>query len=103
MTMDTECPYCGADVKINHDDGYGYEEGKTHSQTCRACDKTFAYITSISFYYDAYKADCMNGGNHNYKEVKQYGWPGPRTILRCTDCDNEEPLTASPTESRGTK
>lgn len=24
---DTECPYCGEDVEINHDDGYGYGYG----------------------------------------------------------------------------
>ena len=23
---DCECPYCGEDQEINHDDGYGYEE-----------------------------------------------------------------------------
>lgn len=88
---DTNCPYCDAEVEINHDDGYGYDEGKTHQQTCQNCDKTFAYTTEISFYYDTTKADCMNGGAHDYKEVKQYGWPEPRTLLRCTDCEHETP------------
>ena len=26
---DVECPYCGAEIEINHDDGYGYEEDET--------------------------------------------------------------------------
>jgi len=29
---DVECPYCGADVEINHDDGYGYTEDCLHEQ-----------------------------------------------------------------------
>lgn len=86
---DTTCPYCDAEVEINHDDGYGYDECKTHQQDCRKCGKTFAYTTEISFHYETAKADCMNGGTHNYKEVKQYGWPEPRTLMRCTDCDHE--------------
>lgn len=86
---DTECPYCGAEIEINHDDGYGYEEGEIHQQTCRGCGKTFGYTTGISFHYDTHKADCMNGGEHNYKEVTQYGWPEPRVLLRCVDCDHE--------------
>ena len=93
---DAECPYCGADVEINHDDGYGYSEDQTHQQTCRECDKTFAYTTAISFHYETAQADCMNGGEHNYKEVKQYGWPEPRTLLRCLDCDHEtQPLPSN--------
>lgn len=86
---DTECPYCGAEIEINHDDGYGYEECEIHQQTCRGCGKTFGYTTEISFRYDTHKADCMNGGEHNYKEVTQYGWPEPRVLLRCVDCDHE--------------
>ena len=26
MYSDVECPYCGAEQEINHDDGYGYDE-----------------------------------------------------------------------------
>ena len=86
---DAECPYCGADVEINHDDGYGYEESEIHKQKCGACDKKFAYTTEISFHYETAQADCMNGGEHRYKEVKQYGFPEPRLLLRCIDCDHE--------------
>ena len=81
--------------------GYGYDEGPTHQQTCWKCDKTFAYTTAISFHYETAKADCMNGGAHNYKEVKQYGWPEPRTLLRCIDCDHQTQPMPSNAEITG--
>ena len=27
---DEKCPYCGHEIEICHDDGYGYEEGVKH-------------------------------------------------------------------------
>ena len=45
---DTNCPYCDAEVEINHDDGYGYDEGETHQQTCRKCDTAITYMTGYS-------------------------------------------------------
>jgi len=29
-TNDVECPYCGAEQEINHDDGQGYDEDVLH-------------------------------------------------------------------------
>lgn len=29
--FDVECPYCGKGLDIDHEDGYGYEEGVTHT------------------------------------------------------------------------
>jgi len=85
MGEDIECPYCGAGQDINHDDGYGYEEDCKHQQQCGVCDKNFTYTTSISFYYEAEKADCLNGSPHNYKPNKDpYGeWPDKK---KCKDC-----------------
>lgn len=89
MINDVECPYCGAGQEINHDDGYGYEEGEIFNQECGSCGKTFAYTTSISFYYKASKADCLNGGEHDFKPVVHFPryWPD---WARCSDCGYEE-------------
>ncbi len=35
---------------------FGYDEGETHAQECRDCEKTFIFTTSISYYYDAAQA-----------------------------------------------
>lgn len=61
-----KCPYCEKENKINHDDGYGYEEDVVHQQQCGHCDKYFTYTTSISYYYDVSKADCLNGSEHKW-------------------------------------
>lgn len=59
--MDIICPYCDAEQEINHDDGFGYEEGIKHEMQCSKCKKNFVFETSISFNYDAEKADHLNG------------------------------------------
>ncbi len=64
---DIKCPYCNADNDVNHDDGYGYEENTLHQQECGNCGKIYTYTTSISFYYESHKADCLNDGKHNYQ------------------------------------
>lgn len=90
---DVECPYCGADVEINHDDGAGYTEDETHEQRCDSCDKTFAFTTSICFYYSAKKADCLNGGEHDYHKTATY--PERYARLRCSMCADEKPIAES--------
>lgn len=83
------CPYCGKEVEINHDDGYGYDESRTFQQECEHCEKTFAYTTCISIDHELSKADCLNGEPHKMNPVKhslQY-WPN---WVRCSDCGKEE-------------
>ena len=90
MTYDVECPYCGAEEEINHDDGYGYKEDEKHEQTCGECQKVFTYTTSICFYYEAEKADCLNGEPHVMKPVISSArdiWPDWK---RCETCEYEE-------------
>lgn len=88
---DAECPYCGAEIDINHDDGYGYQEGVTHQQQCGKCDKTFVYETSKSFYYDTAKADCLNGSDHDYKPMRTF--PVEFTRMECQTCGDRRDLT----------
>lgn len=95
---DTDCPYCGANVFINHDDGYGYEEDEIHHQECGKCKKTFSFTTSISFHYSTYKAACLNGGEHRYEETKTY--PVEFSRMVCTDCGHKMP---KPTDAAPTK
>lgn len=67
MSKDVECPYCGYEQDINHDDEYGYSEDETYNQQCGNCDNHFVFTTSIHFYYNVEKADCLNGSEHKYK------------------------------------
>lgn len=87
MANDVKCPYCGEDQEICHDDGYGYEEGMKYSQQCGKCNKYFIYITSISFNYDAKKADCLNDAEHDFQPTA-YKHSG-HTRLVCTVCEEQ--------------
>lgn len=84
MSKDVECPYCGHPQDINHDDGYGYQEGENHQQVCGKCDKKFVFTTQISYDYDVYQADCLNGAEHNYQP--QTVIPKCHTKMECKDC-----------------
>ncbi len=91
MSDDVKCPYCGKYQEINHDDGYGYKEDELHQQQCGNCDKYFVFTTSISFYYEAEKADCLNDdGEHDFHPTSTY--PKCCTRLRCSMCDEEKEL-----------
>lgn len=93
---DIECPYCEEGLDINHDDGYGYGEDETYEQECSNCGKTFTFTTSISFNYDVQKADCLNGGEHDYQLTHTH--PKKYSKMRCQMCDDEREPTSEEIE-----
>lgn len=90
MANDCKCPYCGVEQEINHDGGYGYEEDVKYQQECSHCEKTFVFTTSIHVSHDVYKADCLNGAEHEFEETKTY--PKMCAKMRCNVCGDEKPL-----------
>lgn len=101
--MDLQCPYCNADLEVCHDDGFGYAEGVKHQMECYECNKNFVFETTISFYYDPEKADCLNGSPHEWKLTKTT--PVEFSQMYCTMCDEHRELTDEErkTHSIGTK
>lgn len=95
---DINCPYCGAENEINHDDGYGYDENRRHQQECGECFKEFTYTTSVIFYYEAYKADCLNGEDHQLELSHTY----PKCLSKwvCKTCEYERELTSKEREEQ---
>lgn len=89
---DMECPYCGADQEVCHDDGHGYAEGVKHEHTCSECEKTFTFQTTIVLYYEAAKADCLNGSEHEL--VFRRSWPQQYSRMGCKHCEYERTATA---------
>jgi hypothetical protein len=89
---DINCPYCDAELYVCHDDGYGYEENVNHQMECHKCEKSFVFQTSISFYYEAERADCLNDGNHNWK--KNHTQPSYFTKMECSMCGETREPTA---------
>jgi hypothetical protein len=85
-----KCPYCEKEIEINHDDGFGYEEGVTHQQECPHCEKTFVFETYISFDYELKKAECLNGGEQCY--ILTTTIPREFSKMECKMCgDKREP------------
>jgi hypothetical protein len=99
MNDDIECPYCGELQDIDHDDGYGYEEDETYHQECNKCGKTFVYTTGILYVYHPEKADCLNGGQHDYQLTHTY--PKECSKMRCLMCDDERQCTKEEREKHG--
>lgn len=96
------CPYCEEDVEINHDDGAHYDEGRLEEEYCSNCDKYFMVSASCSWSFEGYKADCLNGGEHNLEKIHGAGIPGDyyETHMRCSDCD--EIIKVTPSTPKGT-
>ena len=89
--MTVECPYCEKENRVNHDDGYGYQEDEIYNQECEFCEKTFAYDTSIMYWHNSHKADCLNGSPHKYQPTKTH--PPRYTKMECIDCGDVRPCT----------
>jgi len=88
---DVNCPYCNAEQEIDHNDGYGYEEGVRHEQQCGECNKHFTFTTSISYYYESEKADCLNGAEHDFKPTQTH--PKEYTKMECSMCEESRKPT----------
>jgi len=89
---DIECPYCGFEQNINHDDGQGYTEDEKHNQECENCGKTFIYETTICFYYDVFKAPCLNDESDHQYELQQV-YPREFAHMECKICGDIRSLT----------
>lgn len=89
---DINCPYCGTEQEICHDDGYGYEENTKHNQECGNCGKRFVFTTEISFYYEAEEAACLNDdGEHVWTPTKTH--PIEYTEMQCAICEERRTPT----------
>lgn len=98
---DMQCPYCGADQEVCHDDGHGYAEDVRHEHTCSECEKTFVFTTMIVLYYTPHKADCLNGSPHELKMSSS--WPRRYSKMHCIHCDYERQPTDDEFAAHGIK
>lgn len=47
MGDQVECPYCGHEFDLNHDDGAHYDQNKMEEEQCPECDKLFLVMGVI--------------------------------------------------------
>ena len=94
---DLECPYCGAELDLCHDDFFGYDEDSAHEMQCYECDKNFVFNMHISYDYVPEKADCLNGSTHRFISEWRKLWLNQHDeevqYRRCKDCGGEEQQT----------
>lgn len=79
----TDCPYCGKEIEIDNSENEDCESDVIHQQECD-CGKTFTYTTYIHFCHTSERADCLNGGVHNFK--KTHTFPPECARIECTIC-----------------
>jgi len=94
---DFACPYCGAKHEY---DGDPMGQDKTTEYQCSECDKLFLITCSYSVDYAANKADCLNNGNHVWKDAIRTPYIINRKIKqRCQGgCNREQNRTATEEE-----
>jgi DNA-directed RNA polymerase subunit RPC12/RpoP len=88
---DVNCPYCGHEIIVCNDDGFGTDENETYQMECPNCEKNFVLNCFIHISYDAYVADCLNDGEHDWKLT--HTSPRELSRMRCTMCAEERRLT----------
>lgn len=86
------CPYCEHEYDLCHDDGAFYNQDGVEVEECPNCEKSFLVHSSVSWYFEAEKAECLNDGNHKWK--KEYGVMYPELANRevCEVCDTKRQL-----------
>lgn len=84
--MSLTCPYCEAEIEPCEE---SREPCSDIQIECGECEKTFIYQIEYDPCYYERKADCLNGGDHDYRPI--VGAPAEyfEKRLRCWDCRHE--------------
>jgi len=85
-----KCPYCGSKQKLNEE----YEQcdiDYLHEHECSECGKSFTFLTKITFSYETFKADCLNGEPHIFKASVTN--PAEYTRMECITCEERRQPT----------
>ena len=88
MCEEVKCPYCG--YEFEPESYYGDDESE-NIEECPNCEHYFVCQQEISVDFYAEKADCLNGGEHDWKPIATC--PKCDTKMRCTKCHQEREPT----------
>ena len=83
-----QCPYCDHDCGDYFDDMH--DPDVDYEWECEGCGKIFIFVISYTPSFSERKADCLNGGKHDYEPI----CGAPREFFKdkykCTDCGKEK-------------
>ena len=84
---DLQCPYCDEEIEITNE---GYEQDEQVEMDCPYCERSYIMTVQYDVSYTPYKADCLNGEPHDWKEI--HGSPREYFInkRRCSICSREK-------------
>lgn len=87
--MNLECPYCEHEIEDPED---CYKTDTCYEYECNNCNKTFTFFVEYSRNYNACKAPCLNGGDHDWKP--RIGFPAEwfKDEFRCSYCKEEKTI-----------
>jgi transcription elongation factor Elf1 len=78
-----ECPYCGTYQEASCDN---YNTGELYEHECEGCGKNFTYEIEYEPVYSEYKADCLNGGEHDWVDVVSTSKIAYAGVKQCRGC-----------------
>lgn len=61
-----QCPYCGYNNEHNFEQS---EDGCAHETQCESCEKNFIFFVEWLPCFSTRKADCLNGGEHDWRNL----------------------------------
>lgn len=93
IMSDFECPYCSSEIEPNYDNR---EPDKDYQDECESCGKKFVYSIRYITQYHSSKADCLNGGEHDWKPIVGIPREYFENKRRCSMCAKE--ITLKPEE-----
>ncbi len=84
---DVTCPYC--DFGFDDNDFGENGSGTLYELRCPDCKKIMMAQYELWPSFDAYKAPCLNGGNHKFEEIKAGHSAFVKYKRRCKHCNYE--------------
>lgn len=84
FTNNLVCPYCG------HEEEDSWERADENSECqCEQCEKYFIYETDHTRTFTSSQADCLNDGEHKWREWVDYGPFFNRACRLCAKNENK--------------
>lgn len=80
------CPYCGKENDV--DEPYDYIDEREYE--CPECGKNFIMLAEYDPYITTYKADCLNGGEHEWRVVRGIPDDVISGLIQCRNCREEK-------------
>ena len=95
---DLICPYCDKQCEADEE---ARRQDEVYEHECEHCEKNFVYTLWYDICYSEDKADCLNGGEHNYEEICGYPPEVFKNKRRCSMCDKHITLNIDKPNNKG--